>query len=117
MKFETIYIAPLGVEIEFKVGQDAVDNDDVIKTANGTDIWFHINGNSSPHVVASIPNDILFGKKQLMYIVKQGAILCKHHSRYKSQQKVSIIYTTIQNVTLTNIPGTVEIKNKKEIII
>jgi predicted ribosome quality control (RQC) complex YloA/Tae2 family protein len=117
MKLETKYIAPLGIEIEFKVGQNAHDNFAVIESSNITDLWFHISDNSSSHVVASIPPDIQFEKKQMMYIVKQGAILCKQHSRYKSQKNVSVVYTTIQNITLTNIPGSVTIQNSKTVII
>jgi len=117
MKLETRYIAPLGLEIEFKIGQNAHDNFSVIESAEPIDLWFHIEDQSSCHVVATIPPSIEFDKKQLMYIIKQGAILCKQHSRYKSQKKVSVIYTTIQNISLTNIPGTVNTQNTKTVII
>jgi predicted ribosome quality control (RQC) complex YloA/Tae2 family protein len=117
MKYETRYVAALGLEIEFKIGQNAIDNIDVIESSNATDVWFHVSDQSSSHVVATIPHDIQLDKKQLMYIVKQGAILCKQHSRYKSQKNVTIVYTTIQNVTPTNIPGTVTIQNSKTVTI
>ena len=117
MKVESRYIAPLGIDIEFKIGQNARDNFDVIHSDDPFDIWFHVDDNSSSHVVASIPQDIEFDKKQLMYIIKQGAILCKQHSRYKSQKKIPIVYTTIQHVTPTNIPGSVTIENRKTVTI
>jgi predicted ribosome quality control (RQC) complex YloA/Tae2 family protein len=117
MKQETRYIAALGIEFEFKIGQNAHDNFTVIESAEPFDLWFHIDEHSSSHVVATIPQNIQFDKKQLMYIVKQGAILCKQHSRYKSHKNVTIVYTTIQNVTPTNIPGTVSILNSKTVTI
>jgi predicted ribosome quality control (RQC) complex YloA/Tae2 family protein len=117
MKVESRYIAPLGIDVEFKIGQNARDNIDAINAAKVTDLWFHIEDHSSCHVIASMPDDIKFDKKQIMYIVKQGAILCKQHSRYKSQQNTIIVYTTIQNVTPTNIIGTVTIQNRKTVTI
>lgn len=117
MKQETRHIDALGTDIVFKIGQNAHDNFAVIESSNALDLWFHVNDHSSSHVVASIPPESQFDKKQLMYIVKQGAILCKQHSRYKSQKNVTIVYTTIQNVTTTNIPGTVSIQNSKTVII
>ena len=117
MKQEIIYIAALGIEIEFKIGQNAHDNFTVIESAEPLDLWFHIDEHSSSHVVASIPPDIQFDKKQMMYIVKQGAILCKQHSRYKSLKNIAVVYTTIQNVSPTTIPGNVSIHNSKTIAI
>lgn len=117
MKHETRYIDALGLDIQFKIGQNAQDNFAVIESAEPIDLWFHVNDHSSSHVVATIPPNVQLNKKQLMYIAKQGAILCKQHSKYKSQQKVSIIYTTIQNVQPTNIPGTVITQNTKTVVI
>lgn len=115
MKYETRYIASLGIDIEFKLGKNAADNFDIIESSQTNDIWFHIDDHSSCHVIASIPDDTNFNKKQLLYIIKQGAILCKQHSKYKSQQNVSIIYTYIKNVTMTNIIGSVITENTKTI--
>jgi hypothetical protein len=52
-----------------------------------------------------------------MYIIKQGAILCKQFSKYKSHKNVSIIYTPIKNVTMTDIIGSVIIQSSKNISI
>jgi predicted ribosome quality control (RQC) complex YloA/Tae2 family protein len=117
MKHETRYIAPLGLEIGFTIGQNALENIEAINDAKSTDLWFHIEDHSSCHVIASMPENIKFDKKQTMYIVKQGAILCKQHSRYKSQQNVAVVYTTIQNVSPTHIMGTVTIQNGKTVTI
>jgi len=117
MKLIDKYIGPLGMDIQFHVGKNAQDNFDIIESANPDDIWFHIDDHASCHVIACLPNDISFQKKQLMYIIKQGAILCKQYSNYKSQKNVSIVYTPIKNVTMTNHTGSVTIQSSKNISI
>ena len=112
MKIINIYIAPLGIDIEYKVGKNAADNINIINSAEHGDIWFHVDDHSSSHVIASMPTNIVFDKKQTMYIIKQGAILCKQHSKYKSVKKINIIYTDVQNVVPTNIPGSVNVNNR-----
>jgi len=40
MKHETRYIAPLGLEIGFTIGQNALENIEAINDAKATDMWF-----------------------------------------------------------------------------
>ena len=80
-------------------------------------MWFLIQGESSCHVIASIPVDKKLDKKQLRQIVTQGAVLCKSKSRYKSNKNVSIIYTKVENVTKCYPIGTVIAENTKTIVI
>ena len=42
MKLINKYIAPLGIDIEYKVGKNAGDNIDIINSAKHGDIWFHV---------------------------------------------------------------------------
>ena len=46
-------------------------------------------------------------------IAKQGAILCKKHSKYASYTNIPIVYTKIQNVKKTKILGSVITKDTK----
>lgn len=109
MKTSDIFIAPIKKTITFLIGESARDNEAVIDLAKGNDIWFHIDqGKSSAHVVACIPDDL--DRKDKKYIIKQGAVLCKQVSKYKSEKCVPIIYARIKDVEKTNIPGTVVIK-------
>jgi predicted ribosome quality control (RQC) complex YloA/Tae2 family protein len=117
MKLETKYISPLGINIDFQIGKNAYDNFDIIKAADPNDLWFHINELASCHVIANMPDDIIFNKKQNMYIIKQGAILCKQNSKYKSQKKLNIVYTQIKNITLADTPGSVNLQLSKTITI
>jgi hypothetical protein len=62
-----------------------------------------------------IPDNLT--KKQLMHIIKQGAVICKEYSKCKSEKNVEIIYTNVENVALTNIVGTVNAFKSKKIVI
>jgi predicted ribosome quality control (RQC) complex YloA/Tae2 family protein len=111
------YIDAINTNIEFKVGQSAKENFDLIDESNPYDIWFHISERSSCHVVVTIPEGSNYDKKTLKKIIVQGAIICKQFSRYKSEKDISIIYTTINNVIKTEIVGTVSVEEYKKIII
>lgn len=112
MLTEIIYIPKLKLNITFYVGKNAQENFDIIDMANENDLWFHLNDYASCHVVGVI-NHLRLNKKELSYIIKQGAILCKNNSKYKSEKKISIIYTNISNVIKTKIIGNVSLSKTK----
>jgi predicted ribosome quality control (RQC) complex YloA/Tae2 family protein len=116
MKTETIYIQGLEREIVFHIGCNQYENFQIIDMCSSDDLWFHASNVSSCHVVSIIPPDII-DKKNLQYIIKAGALLCKNNTnKLKSLKKIEIIYTKIQNITKTTIPGCVITKNCKSII-
>jgi len=134
-----IYIDALKEEVEFNVGENAADNDAIIDNASASNLlrattkcgerlnsvvaegkrrslWFHVGGGrSSCHVVAVIPDGT--NKKNVKYIVTQGAVLCKKYSRYASEKDLEIIYTLLENVTKTNVAGKVEVSTYKTKVI
>ena len=114
---QEILIPSLQNKITYTIGKNAKNNFEIIEEANKQDLWFHIEGESSCHVIASIPLDIKLDKKQLRQIITQGAVLCKSKSRYKSNKNVSIIYTKVENITKSEPVGTVITENIKTIII
>lgn len=113
MKSITRHIAALDDDIEFYIGKSASDNFTIIDEASVNDLWFHINGEPSGHVIAKIPENIDFTKKQLRQIITQGALVCKENSKFKSQKNVDIVYTYVKYVEKTNTPGKVSITNQK----
>ena len=140
MRTVTRYIPSIGETILYKVGRNAKNNVEIIEDSHPEDIWFHVSKESSCHVVAVmnleyhnnkcnglydpekeylrynfIPDNLT--KKQLMHIVKQGAVICKEYSKCKSEKNVEIIYTNVENVTLTNIVGTVSAFKSKKLVI
>ena len=115
MKFEDIFFTQIGRNITFSVGNNASENFSVIDGSKENDIWFHVKDYSSCHVVASIPEDLKLTKKNLKYIIKQGAVLCKKYSKYSNVKDLAIIYTTMNNVQKTEVIGSVLTSNIKTI--
>jgi predicted ribosome quality control (RQC) complex YloA/Tae2 family protein len=114
---KTIFIQSIQTNIDFIVGKNAKQNFEIIDDAKQNDLWFHIENESSCHVIAQLPEEHSWDKKQLRHIVKQGAVLCKAHSRYKSDKNVPIIYTTIQHLTKGDTIGSVIATNTKSVVI
>ncbi len=115
MKTETIFIQGLEREILFYIGKNQNENFKVIDMGLEDDLWFHAKDESSCHVVCEIPDDI--DKKELQYIIKTGALLCKNNTnKLKSLSNVAITYTQIKNITKTKTPGCVLTQNTKTIV-
>jgi predicted ribosome quality control (RQC) complex YloA/Tae2 family protein len=112
MKTENIFIDALKREIVFYIGKKQSENFGVIDMGTDNDLWFHAKDESSCHVVSQIPDNM--NKKDLKYIIKVGALLCKNNTnKLKSLKDVEIIYTTIRNITKTNVEGCVLTQNTK----
>lgn len=116
MKTEILYLQGLNKVITFYIGKNQNENFEVINKGNLNDLWFHANDISSCHVIASVPDNI--NKKDIRYIIKAGALLCKKNTnKLKNIKNVKITYTTVNNIELTNVEGKVNIKNEKIITI
>lgn len=115
MKVISRYIDCIKSNIEFHVGKDAEDNFKILNDAMMDDIWFHIHGSSSAHVIAKIPSDLAINKKQMLRVIKQGALICKEVSKYASEKNVKIIYAPVNDVIPTEKAGTVIVSNAKYI--
>jgi predicted ribosome quality control (RQC) complex YloA/Tae2 family protein len=112
MKIENLFLQGLNREITFYIGQNKNENFDVIDKGESDDLWFHANEVSSCHVVANIPKDI--SQKEIKYIIKAGAMLCKRYTnKLKSLLDVEIIYTQIKNIEKTQEMGCVKVINQK----
>ena len=117
MKTEDIIIHTINENVTFIVGKNAQDNTSIILNATPDDIWFHVNNKSSCHVIALLSDlNIKIPRKNMKYIVKQGALLCKQHS-YPSEKNLDIIYTKVKNIETTDIPGQVHTKECSNISI
>ena len=113
----SIFIPSIQTNVDYSIGKNAKHNFEIIDSSDDNDIWFHVANESSSHIIAHIPADMKLNKKQLRQILTQGAVLCKSHSRYKSQKNIEIIYTHIKNIEKLQTPGSVNSKNTKSIVI
>jgi|LauGreDrversion4_2_1035121.scaffolds.fasta_scaffold05880_2 predicted ribosome quality control (RQC) complex YloA/Tae2 family protein len=117
MKTETVFLSNIHMEMTYNIGVSAQDNFDLIDASNPQDIWFHVEGLPSCHVVAVIPENEKLEKKKMQTIIKRGALICKQNSKYVSHKNLPIIYTKISNVQKTNILGSVTTTDTKIISI
>lgn len=105
-------------EVIYLIGQNAKENFDVIDESSEDDLWFHSKDESSCHVVALLPFNIVFEKNEKDMIIKHGALLCKiNTNKLNNLKNVPIIYTEIKNITKTKQKGAVITQNTKTIII
>jgi predicted ribosome quality control (RQC) complex YloA/Tae2 family protein len=121
MKTEIVYFDNIKKEITFYIGKDCKDNFAIIDNATPNDIWFHAKDESSCHVIAEIPEEMLENKqdkKVWLTICKKGADLCKQNTnKLKQKTNVEIIYTFIKNVKKTTTIGCVTVENEKKIVV
>ena len=137
------YIEAIKGYIEFRVGQNAKENFDLIDISSPNDLWFHISQQASCHVVATIPQDGRFAeppggakrrfsidsplglstdndtldKRILKKIAVQGAVICKQCSRHKSESAICVMYTPIKNVKKGGNMGSVFVDEYKTLVI
>ena len=104
-----------GLEIEYFIGKSAKENFEIIYAAEPHHIWFHIAGQPSGHVIASIPEDL--DRKHRVYIVKQGAVLCKQYSKFACMKNVEIVYTFVKDLQKGDHLGSVTVQHEKTITI
>jgi predicted ribosome quality control (RQC) complex YloA/Tae2 family protein len=118
MLTKEVFIPKLNLNITFVIGQNAAENFQIIDDSKENDLWFHVSEFPSCHVIAKI-NDIItsIDRKDLKYVVKQGAIMCKQYSKYKSTKNLEINYTEISNVEKTSVIGSVITINTKNVTI
>ncbi len=116
---ETIFFENLQKEYTYLIGKNAEDNFNIIDASSPDDIWFHISGVSSCHVVLQIgTDDCKLCKKNLKSLIKKGAFLCKKYTnKLKNEKNVEVIYTHIKNVVKTETIGAVITNNTKSLII
>jgi len=112
-----IFIPAIEREITFYIGQNAQDNFDMIDMCKGIDMWFHVHNESSCHVIAVIPGDNTYNKKQFAKIIIQGALCCKQNSNVKNKQGVEICYSRLINIVKTHVVGQVYMREYKTTIV
>ena len=86
------------------VGQTAAENDQLCAVADGDDVWFHLEGTSSPHV-------ILHGCGVTPEAIADGCQLCKLYSKHKHSTGVRVIHLPVRHVrkVRTDATGTVRL--------
>ena len=98
-------------EFLIQIGQNQIDNSEIVDAAAKTDIWFHGAHSSSCHII--LKNTTTKIRDIPRQVIKRCAYLCKINSQLKTQKKCNIMYTKIENVVSTSIPGQVSVETYK----
>jgi len=97
-------------EYLFQIGRDKFDNWALIDSAEPNDIWFHVEGAPSSHVILQMNE--YEGEDIPRAVLKRGAGLCKEHSSSKSTSKCAVIYTTVDKLKKGRDVGSVTISGE-----
>lgn len=119
---KTLNYACSNREFKILIGTNAKENWNLIESSDPFDLWFHVKGNPSGHVVikeiSNLKNQVKQNKvfNYPYEVVMEGAKYCKNQSKLKNQ-KCKIVYTTIENISKGREIGSVFTKNEKYISI
>ncbi len=103
------------IDITYVIGQNQQENHQLLDNSSPADIWFHIDGMSSAHVVARLAGlKPALDRKQRGKALRQGAVLCKSHTaKAVSLKNIPIVYTECRHVEKTDVPGAVVASNTR----
>lgn len=90
--------------IEYILGENAIENHKIIRESNPDYWWFHLDNCNSGHCIVcsdKIDNNIM----------NIAGNFIKKYSKLKNQKKVTICYTQISNLILLDVDGMVEFYN------
>ena len=91
-----------------RIGENADDNDQIIKESNQSDMWFHLNSFPSCHVIIACSKEFPITNQMIIHC----CLLVKENTKYKNFAKLKVNYTEIKNVKRTEIKGKVILKGK-----
>jgi len=97
-------------EYTILIGCNKYENFNIINDSISSDIWFHVDGEPSCHVILKNTLKMREIPKQ---VIKRCAYLCKINSKAKILKKCTIIYTQIEKITKTDIIGQVIVGDHK----
>jgi len=106
MIIEKIWDANLDCEVTISIGQSAQENWDLIAQSQQTDLWFHLEGHPSPHVIISRPESSM-GSGLSNQTLKSAAAYCKQYSKLSGLRRATVIYTEIKYVSRGDKVGSV----------
>ena len=111
---KTIIFQHDSINYTIHVGGNKHNNFELIDNSMDSDIWFHVDGSPSCHVILKNTGKIRDIPKQ---VIKRCAYLCKINSKAKTQNRCNIIYTKLENVVKTEIVGQVAVQSYKSVVV
>jgi predicted ribosome quality control (RQC) complex YloA/Tae2 family protein len=97
-----------------EIGGNRSENQEIVDASKETDIWFHIEGEPSCHVILKTSENI---KEIPRQVIKRCAYKCKINSKAKRNPRTRVIYTKMKNVIQTEIEGQVAVSEYKTVLV
>jgi len=101
----------------FRIGKSAMENSMLVMQSSENDVWFHINGLPSAHLVYFNPKCESLEKLRSQNTIYIMALELKKKSKYSKLNNIEVIYSFVKNVTPTTKPGLVRVKNCLTILV
>ena len=110
MKEHVEYFDRLGISVTYYVGQNAQDNFDILDLAVYDDLWFHVHGEPSCHVIAKLPGKL--DRNDMRYVKTRGAELCRQYGKVSTGggSRKTIMCARVQDVKKCKRVGQVEVE-------
>lgn len=106
---KSIFIEENNKEYPILIGRNANGNELIIKISHPESLWMHLNNISSAHIILQNEGEKIPKK----YINQVAKMLFEYKSNVP--KNVSVIYTELKNIKLTDTLGCVLTKNTKKI--
>tara|TARA_Y100000389_G_scaffold205145_2_gene264099 strand:+ start:28786 stop:29109 length:324 start_codon:yes stop_codon:yes gene_type:complete len=90
------------------IGQNDLDNWNIIDNSKPDSIWFHLKSFPSPHVIIQNPE---YSKEE----ISEAANLCKKYSKFKNLKNLKISYCKISNIKKSEKIGSVEFISNRQV--
>ena len=107
MKFEKITIDD--TEYHISIGNNAQENDQLIKSSHQDDFWFHLENQKSCHVILHNHGDVIPKR----YLNQVAGLVFKY--THGANTNSAVIYTHVRYVTRTSTPGSVYTRRTQRI--
>jgi predicted ribosome quality control (RQC) complex YloA/Tae2 family protein len=108
-----VYEDSTGKIYNILIGVSDQNNWDIIDNASQNDIWFHVEGQPSCHVIINTNGETNIEKR----VINHAAMLCKMNSKAQHQKRTRIIYTLIKNVRKYDKIGSVQATNTSIVVV
>ena len=103
----------MNTELDYVIGKDAEQNTELILESEPHDVWFHLDGVPSAHLILRNPEEFSLQHLRSSGVIYQMALKLKAKGKYRKACNVTILYAQIKDVHVTDIPGRVTVSGKR----
>ena len=95
---------------QVRLGENALENDRLVRSAGANDVWIHLDAFPSGHAVI-VCGDQGVGKE----VVAEAARWCLENTKYRHVKFIKACTTKISNLIFCDHPGEVSFKSNRRV--